>query len=774
MANNGIKPKQRVSNTEKQTKSWKENNIWYYSDACKDAIDPIEATKLYNLANGSLNPEDYTFVTNPLNTRKRELTGYPGELKNYDIISPNLMSLLGDKKARNFPPIVVARNSDYADVQKEKITQETIRTLHGTFINEAIALGMPMTEEIVATKLEEIQKKVKNIPDALAAQGQDSLDYIRDYNDLTRNFRKGFYDFMVTAMAFTYRDVIEDETYHEIISPNNSGYLAADHSDFVEDGEAFRAKYFMNPNEVYDRLQGMDGFDDTVKAYLDTYSNYSSDSSAKEYYSGSDAISAQHKLFDKLGINTTLPNIDGVSLEHIVWRSQVEYGHLLVPTLTGVEKIKVTRDYKPLEGEEITWKWEDQIWEGYYLDSRFVIGVRPIPTLSGEKVKLPYNGRVFISRVGTPQSICKKGEPYQKSVNIIRYMMERTISKNMDKIMVFPIGLIPDKEGWDEKTVMYYAQALSFLFVDETKENFKAAIDGLKGIDMSLSQYIIESVRIVDALRAEWDEVSGISPQRKANVGTSAGKGTTEIAIDRSFVISEELFTEYEELEQRDYTTLLQLSKYAFSEGKQAHFVRDGKELAFLNIDDPDAYADTEFNVFVKNNKEELEKLRALRNQATAFAQNAVKPSIIGKILQDNNMSKLVTVMEEMEDEMQAQQQAAAKQEQESNERIAQTVAQDKAEEREFKYYKVDADNANDLEVALIQDTQTIIKQEVEGGTSNEDNSGLAEDRMNRVQDNLLELLKLRTKKDEIASKERMNKENNKTALKNKVVGEGK
>lgn len=771
----GLRPKQKLPKSKKD-KEWGNSSARWYRDACRNAIDPIECLRLYRMANGDIDIAEYSFVTNPLNTDNPLLKGYPARMRNYDIITPNLNTIMADKKARMFLPIVIAKNSQFEEIKQDKYLARLKQEMQIEFINEIIKLGIPFGEE-QQSRLDQLFEEIKSIPDLLSKLGSDTIDYMDSTYEISRKLRKGFYDFLVTAMVFTYKDINKDKYYYQTLSPMYCGYLASNNIDFVEDGEAFRATYYMTINEIYDRFQDMEGFkevEDYLESQSDSYgTEIGGNRATSPFYATTDAIQQQHLLFSRLGLNSGPKEFEqGIRVDHVTWRSYEEVGKVPFQNEFGeIEMIEVDTSYKPWS-EVIDKRWEEQIYECYIIDDRFFLGMGEIPFYRGSNAKHPYNGRNYHGRHVTPQSIVKKGEPFQKTVNIVRYNVERILSKNMDKILPFPLSMIPNKEDWDEKTVIYYAQALSVLFFDDTKVNLNA-LQAMRGIDMGLSKYIIESYTIIQQTKQEWDDISGISPQRKANIDTNAGKGITQLAIQRSLSISEELFTQYEEFEEREYTGALELSKYLFYDGIKEHFVRSTGEKAFLNIFDPDTFVNTDFKVFVKNSSRELQKLDELKANAQAFAQNQAVPSLVAKIIDSDNYQELMDYMTKMERDLERRQTEQAQLERESVERVEQLKSEDVNRELDFKYYKVDADNRNDIEVALIRDTEAIVAQEVQAGaTDNNTATNSTSERMQQVQDNLLKLMELKVKEKDIESKERIAKEKNETALKNKVVGE--
>lgn len=772
-----VKPKQRVSKSEKND-VWARDSAQYYRDACIPAVDKQEALKLYRLANGELDEKDYTYVTNPIGSSRWELQGYPARLMNYDIISPNVNLLMGEKAKRMFPPIVVAKNSDYHIRLLEKEQATLILELQKRFVNEAIAMGMPLDEERITMQLEEIANKVKNLPDTLAIQGQNVLEYIIDLNELPRHFRAGFYDWICLAMVFSYKDVCNNKTYYESISAIHLGYLCSPHKTFIEDGDAIRAKYIMSINDIWDRFQDDRNFDKELKDFIDQNSGSVTSSLRDGYHYGmNDIMNPTSELWKNLfGHLPEEEYSDGVEVEHIQWRSFAKIGKLTRKDIFGNTLVDyIDEDFKPVAGDEIEWRWVDEIWEAYCIGDKYWVGCRPVPIQRGayddpHKAKLLYNGRNYHSRHTRPRSLVKKGEVYQKSINIIKYRAEETLAKNLDKIILFPLGLIPKKEGWDEAKLMYYVRAFGFLFFDDTRPNIATVINAMKDLDLSSTQYILQSYEMVRAIKMEWDEQCGFSPQRKADIGTSAGKGTTQEAIDRSYTMSEEFFLEYEEFEAREYTGMLELSKYAFVDGIQAYYIKQDGTKAFLDLHDPDSFINSDLAVFVRNGARELQKLEILRNQVSAFAQNGATPKMISGIVEAENFAKLHGIMDEIEATMEARRQQELQIQndiQASKERIA-------AQDLEFKYYDKDLKSYTDIQVALIGEGIQIaddMRKMEESGKATVDKEAFGQLRVS-LEKNAIELMKNATKLKEIASKEKMNKLDNQTALKNKTTGE--
>ena len=284
---------------------------------------------------------------------------------------------------------------------------------------------------------------------------------------------------------------------------------------------------------------------------------------------------------------------------------------------------EIDRSFKPRPDEKVTWYWVSQVHEGYRIDNRYYKELRPIPFQRGtmdnpSNCKHPYNGLCYSSKHTRSVSLVEKMVPYQILYNIVKYRLEVTMAKNKDKIIPFPVGLVPDEEGWDLFTTMYYADATGYLFYDETKKEAIQAMQYMKVLDASLNQYISFIQQYLVSIKEELEEFIGITRHRKGQQMASEGKGVTQQSIFQSSVITEELFARYEEFQRRELQGFLDISKVAWIKGKRAQYVGNDMKINFLNIN-PEQYAEAEFGVFVKTSKKEAEKLEALKGNGAGF-----------------------------------------------------------------------------------------------------------------------------------------------------------
>lgn len=714
-----IRPQQRISTAKKlKDKTWQRDTLLYWREACANpAIDPQKALTLYRAANGEMNEADYTYITNPLNTNRPELQGYPAKIRNVPIIPPVILFLMGEKGDRPFDCTVVVRNSDLPSKISKKEQELVLQALQQEFINELIAQGSYNGKSEPPKSPDQIKREANSLGDEKAIMAQDWIDYCNDYCDIPRKFRKGFYDWLVTSRVFSFKEVVREDIEYSMVSPIELSYIKNRDIDFIEDAEAVKRTVYMSINEVIDKFQDFEDFDDEIRAALESkVSNIGTLSygfSINDYF----AIELQRNLFGSIGEDPTNRNNSSiVPVEHMVFLTNVKVGRLTIinPETGEPEEITVDEDYISQEGEEVRWTWVNEYWEGYIVDNVHHIGVRPLPLTRASinnpgKSKNPYNGRVFSSRYVDPISLCESGMPYQIKHNIIHYFLEKIMNKNKDKIVVMPLGLIPEKEGHDMFTTMYYADANGFLFVDDSNPQAMQSMNAVKPIDLSLSKYIGEIYRMLKDNKQEWYDSIGFNNQRMGEVAASAGKATTEEATYRSSLASEEWFLQYDEFQEKEYQGIADLGKYCCLHGKKASYISSDYKRKYLNIY-PHSFSDIECGVFAKSSIEERRKMKILKAQAQNFIQNAMPGSYVAKILDANNLSKLVEDLKEAERILDENKQKVEQKQLDHEEHIAQRESDDKQKDLDFKYYKVDQDNEtsrqnnlNSIDAQLLQ-----------------------------------------------------------------------
>jgi len=774
-----MKPEQRKLTSEKLTdKEWQKTTANFYRSIAIPFLDVAEGNLLYKAAVGNILESDYYHTISGLTDNQELFKSYPSKIRNFPIIPRALMALMGEKSERPIIAIVAALNSNLPNKQREYEYNEIIKSVQQQYLLELQKQGVDietMTDSqgnpIPPKPIEQIKLESSNLTDEMADMGQDFLDMANSMWDIPAKFRDGFLHFLITGKIVTYKDVRNDELQYDICPAVQIYVVASRNITYLEDAECVRRIYSIPLSELGDMFSENKEYEDEIREELESFVNVGTTRgnyhpSQIGYWTNNDLSNTANSTYSSN--NSALTN--EVIIEHLTFKSETKIGRLTTPT---GEVIEVDDSYEPTEFDDIEWKWVDERWEGYVIADRFYLGFQPLPLQRGKFTnpfagKLPYNGRIYGNIYAPFQSVVKQLLPYQILRNIIKFHIEKLINKNKDKITVLPIGILPnDKEkGITPFTAMYNADSTGFLLVDESNPNFAQALQSLKVLDASLNDIILRLHEYDRAIVAEADELIGLTPQRMGQgITSSSGLGTTQEAIYRGSVLTEELFKEYDEFQTREYQGMLDLSPFIFTEGKAVSYLTSDfqrKYREFYGFD----MQQIQFAVKVKDSKQEMKKLETMRQTAFSMAQNGQMPSMVGKIIDSNNFSRILKDIKEMEDELEQKQQASAKAEQDMKAEEMNLEANIHQDEMDFKYYEVDTKNLTER-LKTINEQETTIVNSTPDGQDNIEVLGKLSLEKQKIQ---AELYKHNTELQErIAdrkSKEKIEKEKNETALK--------
>jgi len=704
-----IYPKQKLTLKEKLkrsssgSKTWGEENVDYFIEQTLLDGEHEEMIRLYKVMGTELDKSDYDYILNPFNTDIEKYTKFSARLRNFDIITPVIELYVGEfgKRLKNYQ--VIATNPDLENKYKRELGEVLKMYYAQMAINSLNKLGINTGKETVEQPNvdEVIQKFDRTYTENHVITGNEILDYIKYNEDLDEKYILMYYDWLIVGRIISYKDVNFNDVNLEHVSALESYFPKNSESPFIEDGDWFVRKRSVTPNYILDKFH--DRLDDDAVSVLDELNRTKDYQLTGEFtwlptaYISNDADKRIFSLHD---------SVFGVNLYHVVWRSFQKVGILYRYNEIGeIEEIDVDDTYvldKESGDIEIEWEWITQVWEGWVIRESSIadiyIDVRPLPYDRAElnnksEQKLPYNGRYLCTQEGEIISLAKTGYTYQILYNVVHYQMERLINRNMDKIIVLPIGMIPkDKEGWDEEKTLYHSRASGFLFMDETSPSAALALQGIKVLDASLGSFINDSRELLLGIKSDWWDAIGMNRQRYGDTKASDGKGVTEQAIFRSAIISEELNRKFEKFQEKDYEGLLDLSKIAFLGGKKSKYINSEEREAFLNMnaDDVIYHMNTSYGVFVKNSAEETRKVEELRGYMFSYAQNSGSSSIFMEALDLKNYTKGKEVIRKLEENERKLNEDLKRRELEITSKIEEEKRSSEKADRDIKIYEAD------------------------------------------------------------------------------------
>ncbi len=757
-------PKQKVSSAEK------EEDDFLFAKQCTEYLisnhgfnNEIyeEMDTLYNARVGRLQTSDYKLQTNPFNsntTGQNVQSRQPAVLKHYPLIEPICELMLSEYSKRPKVMDVVAVNEHVENEYKEAANFIYKQNLKQKFINELHAQGLEVGEAISEEELEaKTQKQLKEVTVNLSESGQNSINILRYELRLVDKWQEAFDDWLTVGTAITRKDVVFNDVDYKPISPRKLSFARdMNSSPYIEDLPDALYRDYWSINNIIDYFR--DELSDEDVTCLET--------KARRDGVGASAATIQVARGGIITGNTgqeeptrrSLVNSE-IEVYHAVWKSFKKVGILTYVTEMGEIRQQNVDDTYKLDEEKgdisVEWEWVNEVWETWRLAEGVYVRTRPVMVQRNEisnisKCKLPYNGRWRRTRTGDIVSVVKTGLPFQFTYNALNYSAEKMMNKNKDKMLMMPYGLIPKKAGWNTDTFMYYATSLGFAFYDETADNASVAMQGIKSVDMSLSEYIYRTYEMLQAVKTEYWDAVGMNRQRYGDVNTSAGKGVTEQAIYRSSMISEESYRQFDDFVESELNGLLDNSRLAWVEGKKSKIYNDnGQELNLL-IANP-THTLTDYLVFVKNGDDEARSNETMKQLALSFIQNDTPKATVAEIVDSKNMTTLKRILKEYDDV----EEEFKQRQQQANEQAVQQQAETKKYEVDLKAeterYKAETNAEAMVNVALIRANDG-------DDVSEEGDNSLERDKFDysKTKDSAERQQKDRHHKDDIRLKEKM------------------
>lgn len=673
-----------------------------------------EYERLVRVREGLLIEDDYNYILNPYNTSNEKYKKFPAKIRNYPLVSPVCDLLLGELSDRPRVEQVVAINSNVTNAVKEKINLTIELGLKQQFFNKLNNLGIDTgveSKNIDIKKL--IEDIVENFDDKLSIQGQDALDFLYYDLDLDDKYVKLFDDFLTFGEFYTYKDIRFDDVVHRNVSPRDFWYSNSN-VDYVEDTDKQVEKVKFTKTQVIEKFYN----ELSEKEIKELDKLYSSDTFISTTLPFKGEMTPENVMSSRIDEE----NYNYIHGYHVAWKSLKREGELTyIDKETGqISNTTVNDTYKfdKNNGDlDITWYWIPEFWEGYRLglegeDFYKYFEIRQVPAQRGDINELsvsksPYNGLIRSNRTKEITSICKTGYPYQVLFNTYHFQHEKIMNKNKDKITLFPLSLIPKEAGWNEDRFMYTATNLSFAFYNDKAPGAAAQLQGIKVLDMGLSDYAAKMYEIIQEIKAEfWDSV-GMNRQRFGDIMASDGKGNTEQAIVRSAVVNQELFRKFDKFKEKEANGLIDLSRLAWINGKRGTYINSDNNIKTLEIIGSE-HSLTEYGVYAKNSAKEFKKVNDYRAYIQPYLQNGGDMTTTAEILDTDNFSKMKSIMKRADKAKREYEQYVKEQElkgiQEANANKAAEVQMKDSTER----YKADKSYDAAVDSALIRSGEEV------------------------------------------------------------------
>ena len=796
-------PRQKLSANAK-TKTWKEQCVEAISCMGRGILANGRTSKEtkqvnYDLVNSIFKEEDFNHVLNPYGVDQK-IGEQPGQLHDYNIISNKINLLKGEEMARPFNWTVMSVNGE-AVSEKERQKKDLLLYLTKTELANALGIDMeiePPEGEDLPQSLKEVDAYIKySLKDIREEWASDILSYLKERENLQLKFNQGWEHSIISTEEIYYVGISNSEPKLRVVNPINCDFDRNPDNPNIEDGDWFKEERWMTSGQILDEY-GKHLTDAQIKQLDEGGLN-------KGLEEGNYPGFAYH--FEDLDNRKSRAENTHFLVTEVCWKSMKKIGFVSYPDENnemqeGIvdESFKLDDTMKQM-GYELEWRWIPEIWRGTKIAEEFYVDIKPLPNQyrnmdNPAEVKLPYIGLVYNATNSVPTGIVDLLKPYQYLYNVIWYRMETEIAKAKGKKMVMDLAQIPKSEGIDLDKWMYLFDNTGIAFVnsmEEGSERFAGQVSSFNQftqIDMTLSQAIGQYISILGKIEQTADKIIGITPQREGNVSQHETVGGVERSITQSSYVTEPWFYMHNEVKKKVLSHLIEMAKFAYPDSKKIHYIMNDVQRINVTID-MEKFSDSEYGVFVTNSGKEaatFQKLEGLAQQA--LSSGAASLSDIVSVYKATSVAELSNIIKESEDQKNAREQQAAQQQQEMQQAQIQAQQQSEQATREFEANENQLDRDVKVRTAVIQsmgfdqDIQdngmndmveygklTLAEMTARKKAENDDKK-IDNDRKKIESESQSKEKDRALKREEIASKERIEKLKAKTALKNKVSGE--
>ena len=681
-------PRQKLPRSLK-TKEWGIANIDYIIGLSSTSAGSTSSDKRrmqinYNLYNNIIDHDDFNYVTNPYGLDEES----PARLNNYNIVTPKLKLLEGEEIKRPFNIRMVAVNSEAVseieERRKELLLNYLMSELEKGLIEQGVNVQNPETGEVMTPA--QIEKYMNfSESDIREVTANNLANYLVKKENLEYKFNKGFKDALIAAQEIYSIGIESNEPKCEVVNPLDFDFDKSADLDFIQDSQwACHTKYVTSA-EVLDAY-----YDKLTNEEVEKLDNRE----ASGFGFGKLAEGPSSGPVIPMNYNTASLGLAGegngfIKEVRVEWKSMRKIGFLkyydenLEEQETIVDETYVAQKK---QGEEITWVWVNEVWQGTKIGDDIYVNIQP-KTVQYRSIdnpsicKLGYVGVIYNDRNSTPTSIIDLVKHHQYLYNIIMYRMELEIAKAKGKKMVMDIAQIPRSQGIDMQKWLYYFDTMGIAFInsfEEGKGKFAGQVsqfNQFSNIDMTLSQSVGQYIEVLNKIEDMASELMGVSKQRLGSISSTETVGGVERSVMQSSNITEPLFYLHNEVKKHVVTQLVECAKVAYPEGKKINYLLDDMQRIFIKLDE--GFINADYGLFAANSTREvkaLEDLKGVAMQAISSGMISLKEAVT--IFESNSMSAVKQSINSGADKIDQDKQREAEQAQALQQQAAEAAAQ--------------------------------------------------------------------------------------------------
>jgi hypothetical protein len=300
---------------------------------------------------------------------------------------------------------------------------------------------------------------------------------------------------------------------------------------------------------------------------------------------------------------------------------------------------------------------------------------------------------------------------YSYLYDVIHDRLNKLIEANWGTILELDLSKIPS--GWSVAKWMHYAKVNHIAVIDSLNEGKTGAAAGKVvaafnnnsrgSINAELGNSIQQYVNILEYIKTEIGEVSGINRQREGQVSNRETVGGVERATLQSSHITEWLFATHDSIRKRAVECFLETAKIALKgRSKKFQYILPNGIDKMVEIDG-DEFSESDYGLVVDNGSDTQELKQIIPQLAQAAMQNQlIDFSTLLNLYSSASLSEKRKMLENSEKRVKESQQQAQQQEMEMQQQQQQMLMQQEEARRQQEDMLNQRDNETKVIIANI------------------------------------------------------------------------
>ncbi len=686
--NTGAFPSQKKKEKQKNQK-WAEEcvksacDVGIYSDAYATDYKTIRTNM--DLYNNTLDVNDMMQMCDPYGIAGDDL---PFKPQHYPIANSKINLLVGEEMKKRFDWKVTVVNDD-AVSEKEKAIKDMVR-------KQLLELTVKdLSEEEATRKLKEFDNYLKfEYQDIRERKATHLLHHMMEKENMKYKWNMGFLDGLVSGREIYALDVVGGDPRVRKTNPANMRVIRKGYSPDVSDADIIIEWGYHSKGNVIDMY-----FDDLKETEVskieeigqtDSYSDDGDIVHGKEPHLMAGTFNmtedengklVSSEMMDSNKLLKFVSDDGSVLVTRVVWRSYRKIGKLkYYDNDTGNELYKWVDEFyiaNVQKGEVIEkYIWATDWWEGTRIGENIFCRMQPFPVKAYNMsnptgTMCPYVGGDYTVEGEPTTSLMGRLKQYAYYYDFMMYKQWETISKHKGTVGYLDLAMVP--EGMEVEDVLYYADRMGWLPIDSFKEGQKGQATGkLAGnlnanrspMNFDMGNYLQQNMMVLNFLKEEMGNISGVSRQREGTISSSELVGNTERAVTQSSHVTEMYFHFHDRIKVATMRAMLEVAKHAYRGRTVAvQYILDDMSQVMSKIDG-DEFREIDHGITISNNPEYAKIYNSMQQLAQAGLQNdKVNFSQILDILTDPSISSVRRKIESAEQQkMQRDQEAAQRQ----------------------------------------------------------------------------------------------------------------